>query len=284
MADRATWQKVALVVAALFFAGGLAWSIYVFPASLTDLHFAPMLGVVLLGVPLTILLNAAEFMATADYTRRRSTWPGAIEVTIISTAANMLPLPGGTIARVAALRSLGASVRDGVRINLLAAVIWAAIALMYSGAWMMVSGHQDYGLAFSLVGAVIFLPALAYVAWTADSWNLALKFVLIRSAMLILDSIHLLLCLWALGMSASFAQAASLALSGVVGSAVSIVPAGLGVREAVASTLASAVGLSLSAGFLAAALNRMLGLITVLPVAAWLSHNSRGAAVASERQ
>jgi uncharacterized membrane protein YbhN (UPF0104 family) len=284
MADRATWHRVALLVAALFFAGGLAWSVRAFPASLTELRLVPMLGVVLLGVPLTILLNAAEFIATADYTRRRSTWAGAVEVTIIATAANMLPLPGGTIARVAALRSLGASVRDGVRINLLAAVIWAAIALMYSGAWMLASGHKHYGLAFGSVGAVSFLPTLAYIARTAGSWNLALKFVFIRSSMLILDSVHLLLCLWALGVSASFAQAASLALSGVAGSAVSIVPAGLGVREAVAGALASAVGLSLSAGFLAAALNRMLGLITVLPVAAWLTHGSRGTGVAADRQ
>jgi hypothetical protein len=89
--------------------------------------------------------------------------------------------------------------------------------------------------------------------------------------LVIVDSARLFLCFAALGVDASFAQASGLAVAGVLGSAVSIVPAGLGVREGVAAAISPIVGLAASFGFLSAFLNRLAGLVVIAPLAAMLS-------------
>lgn len=264
-------KKVALIFAVVFFIGGLVWSLKVFPFDLAKLKLFPVLIVILVGVPITIVLNAWEFLLSVHYNRRRSDLGFAIKVSIISTAANMLPLPGGTIARVSALSSLGVKVRKGITVNLLIALLWVGLALVYSGAWMFAHADDLYAASFVVAGVAVTLPASFFLGRNSGSWSLAFKLIGTKTAMLVVDSARLLLCFLALGVSADFAQSSALSLSGVVGSAVSIVPAGLGVREAAASALSTLVGLSLSAGFLVTALNRMLGLATVLPIATVLS-------------
>lgn len=273
LSDRgwATIRKVALVLAVLLFLGGLVWSLYVFPFDLYKLKLFPALAVILVGVPITILLNAWEFLLSVHYNSRRADLGFAIKVSVISTAANMLPLPGGTIARVSALSSLGVKVSKGITVNLLIAMLWVGLALVYSGAWMFAHADDLYAASFVAAGAIVTVPAFFFLGRNSGSWSLAFKLVATKTALLVVDSARLLLCFLSLGISADFAQSSALSLSGVVGSAVSVVPAGLGVREATASALSSLVGLSLSAGFLVTALNRMLGLVTVLPIATVLS-------------
>jgi uncharacterized protein (TIRG00374 family) len=98
----------------------------------------------------------------------------------------------------------------------------------------------------------------------------------VRSVLVVLDAIRIYLCLAALGTDATFAQASAFAVASAAGSAVSIVPGGLGVREAVTAALAPAVGLAAAVGFLAAALNRLIGLPVMVPLALWLSLRSGG--------
>lgn len=88
-----------------------------------------------------------------------------------------------------------------------------------------------------------------------------------RITLVSLDGLRLLWCLKALGVSAVFSQAAAFVVGGVIGSAVSIVPAGLGIREGVSAGLAPLVGLVAASGFMAAALNRILALSILAPVA-----------------
>jgi len=57
-----------------------------------------------------------------------------------------------------------------------------------------------------------------------------------------------------------------LAFAGVPGSAVFIVPAGLGIREGEAVAISLIVGLAASLGFMAALLNRLVGLSVIVPV------------------
>lgn len=260
-------RKLALICAIVFFVAGLCWSLYFFPFDFAKLKLFPVLAVIAVGVPISILLNAWEFMLSANYSQRHLNLVPAIRVTVIATAANMLPLPGGTLARISALRSIGVRIREGIRVNLLIAMLWVGVALVYSGVWISAHAGSRYAAMFVLAGVAVTLPVYFLLGRNSGSWSLASALLATRTAMLVVDSFRLMLCFWALGISADFAQASALSLSGVVGSAVSIVPAGLGVREATASALSTLVGLSLSAGFLVAALNRILGLSTVLPVA-----------------
>jgi hypothetical protein len=72
--------------------------------------------------------------------------------------------------------------------------------------------------------------------------------------------------LLALDLDVSVGQAVALTLSGVIAAATGIFPAGLGIREAVAAGIASAVSLPAAVGFVATAADRIAGLL-VLAVA-----------------
>ena len=84
------------------------------------------------------------------------------------------------------------------------------------------------------------------------------------------------LALYALGFDVKPAQALVLVVAGALGSAVSIMPAGLGVREALAALVAPFAVLAASTGFLAAALGRMVDLAVVGPLAACLAMRRNG--------
>jgi uncharacterized protein (TIRG00374 family) len=89
--------------------------------------------------------------------------------------------------------------------------------------------------------------------------------------------LRLALCFWAIGHPASISQAMAFSLSGVVGSAVSIVPAGLGVRELVSSAIAPFAGLDPAAAFIATATDRLVELVILLVLAiliAFFAHGS----------
>jgi len=264
-------RKVALILAVVLFLGGLAWSISVFPVELSSLRPLPALAVVFIGVPVTVLLNAWEFLLSVHYTQKKATLRSAVEVTVVATAANMLPLPGGTIARVSALSSLGVGLRTGIAVNLLIALLWLGLALVYSGVWIRANDTGYIANLFMATGAIVSIAAFYFLGRNSGSWLLAGKLSGMKTALLVVDSARLLLCFWALGVPADFAQSSALALSSVLGSAVSVVPAGLGVREAAAGALSTIVGLALAAGFLATALNRILGLAAILPLAAVIS-------------
>lgn len=275
-------KKVIFVLAVLFFLISLIYALQVFPTSISELKLRPMLMVAALGVPAMLLLNSAEYWLSAVFNGKRPSLRDSVEITIISRAANMLPLPGGTIARVAALKSLGVSVKDGVSINLLLALLWLGLSLVYSGGWMWTIIESDYIVYFFGLGLCILVPTTIYLFQRSRDFKFVFLVVGTKTLSLIVDSAKILFCFYALGISASFAQSSSLSVSGVLGSAVSIVPAGLGVREATASLLATMVGLSLSEGFLAVALNRIISMSVILVFSFYLSRKTLSSSALNE--
>lgn len=157
------------------------------------------------------------------------------------------------------------------------ALIWLGVALAVAGAALALLGNTVLGLSFIGIGVVVAAIATAMVANTSRNWTLGFLIALMKVLFVTLDALRIYLCLRGLGVEASYLQASAFVIAGVVGSAVSIVPAGLGVREAVSAGLAPVVGLAASVGFLAASLNRLLGMLVLLPLAAGLALRLRAA-------
>lgn len=265
-----TVRKVILAVAVAFLLGGIAISLRQHPDVFSSLRWRPALLLVAIGVPLTLFLNAIEFILTGRLVGVTVSFVKALEVTIIGTAANMLPLPGGTLVRVAGLKAAGASYRRGTAGTLLVALVWIGIAFLYAGAWMGTIHFGWTSLGFMGLGVVVLVGAVAWAGRLKSSFQSVLFVMTTKSALVVLDSARIYLCFSALGADATFAQASSLAVAGVLGTAVSFVPAGLGVREGVAAALSPLVGLAAGLSFLATFLNRMLGLLTIVPLSAAL--------------
>ena len=125
-------------------------------------------------------------------------------------------------------------------------------------------------IAFLVFGSSIWFGCFLAAMRRCRGVELPVLLSLAKLLLVATDVFRIYLCFLALGEAAHFAQAAAFAVAAVLGSAVSVVPAGLGVREAVSAGLAPLVGLAPALGFLAASLNRLLDLVTVLPIACGL--------------
>lgn len=266
-------QRIALFVAFVGFVVGIVLSLRAQPDLLSGLNWLPLSLLCVFAIPVTIFLNALEFKLTGKLLSQDVSLPEATEITILAGVANMLPLPGGTIVRVAALKSGGASIRQGTTATLLVSLLWIGIAFLYAGLWVATSQGQLFGLAgiFLGIGALAVLACVFVAATQFDALDKFWPIIPIKLAHVIMDAARIWLCLLALGVEASFAQASALTVSSVVGAAVSIVPAGLGIREAAAAMLAPFILLTAASAYLAASLNRIVGLLMTAPVALFLA-------------
>jgi uncharacterized membrane protein YbhN (UPF0104 family) len=264
-------RKVAMGLATVFLIVGLIYSYNMQPQVLQNLQWRPIIVLAAIGVPLTLWLNAVEFRILARLNRIQMPMVKALEVTVIGSAANMLPLPGSTIVRVAALKAAGSPLVRGTSSTILGGVIWVSVAFGYAGLWMLGLGTGFIAPAFIAIGGLVLIGSVFWWlkldgSFRLFAWMFATKLLLVFT-----DSARIYLCFASLGVSASFAQISGLAVAGVLGSAVSIVPAGLGVREGVSAALSPIVGLVSVLGFMAAFINRLVGLSVLAPVASYLS-------------
>jgi hypothetical protein len=259
-------KTVILALAVIFFTAGLGVSLRHQPEILDRLDWWPVVLLMAVAVPVNIGVNAGIFILTARLVGHNISFTGALEIGVIGSAANMLPLPGGVVVRVVGLKTLGASYRKGAGVTALVASLWAGVAFLYAGAWMSAFGGGIVGPLFVVAGALTTLAGLAAMTRFTVTWRLVVSLLGLLVLLVVLDALRILWCLNALGTAAHFAQASAFSVASVVGAALSIVPAGLGVREAASAALAPLVDLDASIGFLAASLNRLVGLCVVLPL------------------
>jgi len=99
----AALRRWALVAAALIFAGGLYYSIDRIEFSIADIHWQPLLWLVIAGIPATVILNTMMTELAASVVGFRFGWRRALVITVFGSAANMLPLLTGLLIGLAAM-------------------------------------------------------------------------------------------------------------------------------------------------------------------------------------
>ncbi len=264
-------RRAGLAISIMMFVAGLIWSLQAFAGSAHTLLVWPLAILLFVFVPLTTVLNATEFKLMSRMAGAGVDWAQSFETTIYASAANMLPLPGGVIARVAALKAHGATVRFGSMIVVLFAAIWGGIAFCYTGAWLAVLGHHQLGGLFAAAGIGLLTVFLIAAIRVQPRASLIVYAFVIRVGSLLIDVLRQMLAIWALGVLIGFSEASIFSASSFVGSAVSIVPAGLGVREIVVAALSPYIALPVAVGFLSAAVNRAVGMVGLIALAFGLS-------------
>jgi len=262
-------RRAGLVGSLAAFGIGLVLALDSAGPALTGVRPLPLLALLLVCVPVQQVLNAAEFAVMARYGGRRVGWRPALEVSMHTSAANLLPLPGGALTRVAALRGLGLPLGRGTVLVAIGFGVWGGIAFAVSGAWLAGDGAwAGFGL---LAAAVVLLGSSAVTSLRLNGdLLLFVRLLAVRFATILLEAVRMALALNALGTAIGLDRASIFVIASFLGSLVSMAPAGLGVREAVVAALAPLVGVDPGAGFLAAALNRAAGLVGLAAVAALL--------------
>ena len=270
---RPLWQRLLLIVAAVGFALGVYLSIRARPELVSDLNYLPLFLLAAFGVPVTVLLNAEEFRLSGQLVGRKFSRVSAVDITIVASVANMLPIPGGTMVRIGALKAKGANLKEGTTATLLVSFIWVGLAFLYSGAWLLfsVEGSADrLGVLFVLFGTALLIVIIVSAIGVFRQRGMIARLTLVKTGLVLVDATRIYLCFLILGVGGTFGQASVLTVSSVVGASVSIVPAGLGIREGTAALLAPLIALGAAAGYLSTSLNRVVGLIILAPVALYL--------------
>jgi hypothetical protein len=271
----------ALIAAIVVFVAGLVLSVTQLPHDLRQV--APsFLLLSALCVPAIIGLNAVETKLSATFAGATFGWLQATHIGLVSSAANMLPLPGGPLVRIGALKLAGASLLQGSVATTLIAAIGLGLAFACAGA-STVLDRPFVGMTFLAAGGIASAACAIALFRLRRSWRLVAMVLLAKSAGTAVGLLRMYFALASLGLLVPFRALCAFAVSDVAGSVVSIVPAGLGVNEAVAALMAALVAVPPTVAFLAVGINRVIAL-AVLAVTTALVAALRGARQRQDRE
>ncbi len=235
---------------------------------LADLDIRLLVISAAIGVPVMVVLNGLELRQVAQLAGRTIATRDAVQFALFAAAANALPVPGAAVVRIGVLTRAGASLKIATLANLASMAVWASLVFMAFGA----SGVAQLGalagplllIGVAGLGSSALLARQVTTAWTRG-W---LHLLVIEALIIAADVCRYAVVLAALGISPSTIHALSLSAAGLLTTIIGIVPAGLGVREAIAGFLAAGVDLDTSVAITASAADRfatlaVLGILTV---------------------
>jgi uncharacterized membrane protein YbhN (UPF0104 family) len=268
IAPPGSWVRRLVITATVVILGGAAWlAVRNLPEG-TEVSIGPVV-VLAVATSATLLLNAMEHAATARLAGGRETLLAALKVSVYGNVANLLPVPGSVVVRVQALRRRGHAGRVALSATAAVGVCWISVSILLGGVLLLA--------ARPLLGSLLVASALAGVVvcvlWgrklpaehAAPIW---VQVVLIEAGKVAVQALRMHLALLAVGASPSVGQSAAIGISVSVSSATAFLPAGLGVREAIATGLGALVGLPAAVGLLATLVDRAAGLVMAIPLSA----------------
>ncbi len=189
----------------------------------------------------------------------------ALMTTTVATAANMLPVPGAVIARVMVLKKGGASSFSSIRVLTAIGGLWFGVSMVTAG-FGITPVRGWVGAAMVVVGVAATATGVLMLRHQGASPKTVVALIATEITMTALGALRFWLALRGLGIDGSIPQIVSVGVSAPLSAAVGLVPAGLGVKEAIAMVLGSLSGLGGATAGIAAALDRGVGLLVLAPV------------------
>ena len=273
-------QRALFAAATVVFLVGGALALRNLEIGWATLRWGPLLAAAFLVVPAAIVANTYEYLISARILNYRVGFAAALRLTVISTAANLLPLPGGVLVRVQGLRGLGSNYRRAAASTALIGIAWIGVSALCAAGILVQGSRPLVGLGFAAAGVVClvgFWGLIRRIVAPEARVRLAAATILAELAAVAVDAVRLLLVLMGLGVDVSLDQTAVLAVSASLAAATGVLPGGMGVRELIAAALAPLVGLPASAGFAATALSRIIGIFFLVGLSALLTSKIGGA-------
>lgn len=211
-------------------------------------------------VPLAIVtvtgtaVNGGEVWLGARVHGVRVPPTAAFTISALSTAANLLPIPGAALVKVGALRRHGIATTDAVRATAGLGVVWVGLGVGLAAS-LQVADRPGLAAAGAAAGVVLVVAGLLGLG-PADTRTRALALAL-EAGSVACACARVALILVMIDQPADAATAAALAAAGIVASAAGLFPGGLGLRELLSGLTAGLVGLPASVGVVVAAIDRL---------------------------
>lgn len=219
--------------------------------------------VLCVGVPVSIVLNGLEYQQVAGLVGVRIRLGLATRIAVLGSAANLAPVPGASLVRLADLRMRGVAIGHASMSVGLAGIASVFIAgSVVASAPAMPAAVRISALAVLIVGlgAIVFLNSRLGGPATIRLWVVEVAVVAATAA-------RLFVILIAIGFSPTPTLVLLMSAAYALSAAVGIFPGGLGLREGIAGYLASAASFPAAGGFLASAIDRIIGLAVHGPLA-----------------
>jgi uncharacterized membrane protein YbhN (UPF0104 family) len=254
---------VALVVASV-------WAWHHAHLSVSDIDWAPILVAFFFAAPATLGLKMLEYDACARLIGSRAHFRRALDISIVSSAANLLPIPGSLIVTTRGLSEQGATYGEAAFASVIPSLAWLAIAGIIGGLGVVFAGNLPIGCALSVAGlGCLAVAGVMFVrsAPRRGRVQLAVRIIVIETTWVGLSGFRMWLALRAIGVAATPAQVLALAVTGAMAVAIGFLPAGLGAREALIALLSPIIKLPLSEGVVLGVIDRVIW-ITFLALAA----------------
>lgn len=256
-----TWRTVLLVIGLIGFLTVTVVAYRNLPPAPGPVLVWPLAVVAGILVPGTILLNAMEYVLTARFLGHRVGSREALEVSVLTSAANLLPVPGSLLVRARGLRSHGATTIESTRTPILVGVLWAGVAAATAGVWLGVRMAHPIVVLGGIASLGIGVAALLTLVRRAPVRRPPVTFLfLVELGLVTVAAVRSILVLTAIGFPADIADGLALALSSVAATALGIIPGGLGIREFLSAAMVTLVDTPAAAGALVASIDRLLGL------------------------
>lgn len=257
-----TLRRISLLVVLPLFAAALYVAWRRADIGLERLALLPVLAVVGL-VPLTVLSATWQLRAAALAGGVRIQWGKALRVITLGALSGLLPVSSGTVVRAGAVVYWGVAPGRTGRILAYDALVWMSLSLLYSGGAAYLAGAGRLAAVMGLAGGIL-IPITIFLGMAQVGRRGRVEIAAARFAGMLVEVVRLQACFFALGYSVSFVEASTLAAASPLAALLFFLPGGVGVREAFTSAVGAAVGLSAAGAFLAAALNRLIGLSVLL--------------------
>ncbi len=267
-------QRLVFLIAAFVFIAGVAVSYALRPDLFASLSGRHVLFLSLVLAPILVIVGSVVFQITCRIGGMHIGPVEAIKISVLSSAANYLPLPGGPALRVAAMMDKGVALKVSTFANIATALVWFGATFLHASIWAGLINSALW-IALSILGFICLVSGVSII------WSISQRIVdivLMVAATTVAAMVYAIgfwVSLEALGFDGSFAQAVVISVAGVIGAAVSFVPSGLGVRELAAASIALWIATDPAIGFMASAVMHMATIVPLILMALYFSINAR---------
>jgi hypothetical protein len=267
-------QRLMLVLAVAVFLTGAIFAAGRLDLDLANIGWGWIALVMVVGVPLSAVANAAEYAICSTLLLGGYRVGEAFRISVLGTAANLLPIPGAALVRIQALVRGGTSYRLAVGAVTILALFWIGVSSLIAGGVLALFG-EAWVFVFIVVGVITLAGGWFPLRRLAGNLRLAVRLgavaLIVEVGLVLTTALRLGFVLSALHVDGPVGQPLVLALSGSLAAAAGVFPGGLGLREILAALLAPLVGLAPSTGFVVSAVNQVVGLFAYSPLTAFLA-------------
>lgn len=255
-------KRIVGVILTCALISAIVWVIERERLTLSDIRLAPLIILASLASPVGLIFNAWTLTTIAQ--REGLVMPKlfAIKVTIASTAANFLPIPGGLLTRIGALVYCGMNKTSAVSAITLVSILRLIASAFCTGIGLMSFAYFYLGIGLALTS----LLALLILIQLNNSRRTRLTQLLVcqQFSLAGIEAVRMIAALWSVGAASQYAAGFVMSGSGVAGAIIGVAPAGIGIREAAATGLGFLADIEPGVALIAATMSRVVGLVAIM--------------------